>query len=92
MSQDVLLLYGQHIAEAALVDDLNAGIFAKQTAQLMDITVQGVAVAYVVAAPYGDHKRRGIDGLACVGGQFFQYARFEVRQGSLSGIDRQLLG
>ena len=37
---------GEHVAEAALVDDGHGGVEREGAAQFVDVAVQGVAVAY----------------------------------------------
>ena len=66
---------GEHVAEAALVDVEREG-----AAQFVDIAVQGVAVARVVALPHCHHEVRGINGLADVGGKMFQNAFLHLLQ------------
>lgn len=71
---------GEHVAEAALVDDGHGGVEREGAAQFVDIAVQGVAVARVVALPHCHHEVGGINGFADVGGKLFQNACLEMRQ------------
>ena len=54
---------GEHVAEDALVYDGHGGVEREGAAQFVDIAVQGVAVARVVALPHGHHEVGGINGM-----------------------------
>lgn len=72
-------LYDEHIAEAALVDDGDRRVVAEHTPQFVDVAVERVAVAGVVALPYCHHQFGGVSGLSHAGGEDAEYARLEVR-------------
>lgn len=58
--------HGEHVAEATLVDYGDGRVVAECTAQFVDITVEGVAVADFVAPPNSNHKLGRINGGADV--------------------------
>ena len=51
---------------------------AQGPAQLVDIAVEGVAVAGLVSLPYRYHQFRGVNRAADVGVEAFKYPGFEV--------------
>ena len=53
-------MHGQHVAEAALIDDGDGGILAERTAKFMNVAVERIAVAWFVMLPYGYHQLGGI--------------------------------
>ena len=47
MNSDIVI-YGEHVAEATLVDDGDGRVVAEGAAKLVDIAMKGVAVAWII--------------------------------------------
>ncbi len=82
---------GQHVAEAGLIDDADVRVVAESPAELVDVAVEGVAVADFITSPYGYHQFGSINGLANTGCQFTQQAGLYVRYLHLFPIEYQHL-
>lgn len=71
-------MYGQHVAETALIDDGDGGILAERAAELMNVAVERIAVAWLVTLPYGYHQLGSINCFPDICSQAFENPGLEV--------------
>jgi len=72
------LFDGQHISESALVDYGDGGIMAEGASKFVDVAVEGIAVAWFVPLPYGNHQFGGVNCLAEILCKTMKYPCFEI--------------